>query len=290
MLFSIITVTFNNLHGLKQTYSSLHMQSCDDYEWIVIDGGSDDGSAGFLHEISPSPRWGEGRGEGEEKPERHSNIDLRASHPPHPTLSPQGRGLFWLSEKDEGIYDAMNKGIERANGDYLLFLNAGDTLAAPDALAKVKDAAGPDFIYGDALEGENRKPARSHRTIARGLFTHHQAMFYRRETLGDLRYDLTYKIAADYDFTARFLQKTDKALYLPFPVCIFEPGGISQQRVRQGREEQYQIREKMKLCHPVQNCAITLLQQAASGFRSLCPALYWRLKSSSNRKTGSPQN
>ncbi len=86
MLFSVITVTRNNLVGLRRTHESLRIQSCGDYEWIVVDGASDDGTADYLKKT----------------------------------------GANWVSEPDRGIYDAMNKGIARAQGRWLIFMNAGD--------------------------------------------------------------------------------------------------------------------------------------------------------------------
>ena len=91
MLVSIITVNFNNLEGLKRTYESVVSQTFTDYEWIVIDGGSTDGSREFI--------------------EQH-----------------QDRFAYWCSEKDNGIYHAMNKGIRQAKGEYLNFMNTGDIL------------------------------------------------------------------------------------------------------------------------------------------------------------------
>jgi putative colanic acid biosynthesis glycosyltransferase len=202
----------------------------------------------------------------------------------------------------------MNKGIARANGQYLLFLNAGDTLVSPDTLQKTKTAAvnSHAFIYGDALEGNAYKPARAP-NIVRGMFTHHQAMLYKRKDIERLRYDTLYKIAADYDFTARFLLSlnchprdfaqqnlnsgdpqsephsgSQKILYCPFPFCNFQPGGISQQQAALGRREQYQIRKNLKLTGPLQNLIITGFQVLAWKLRQIAPALYWRLKSSGN--------
>ena len=255
-LFSIITVTLNNLGGLKKTHDSLRIQNNADYEWIVIDGGSADGTADYLK-----------------------------------TTTAQ-----WISEADRGIYDAMNKGLERACGDYMLFLNAGDALAAPDILAKLKLAAEqtPDFIYGDSYEESGTstfyKKSRSHSAIMTGMFTHHQAMLYRRAALGDLRYDLNYKIAADYDFTARFLQKTDRILYYPFPFCIFESGGISQQRAGQGRREQFEIRRHLWPQKTLVNSLIYATQSAVWTLRRFMPNLYRALKSSGNSDSGCVRN
>lgn len=244
--FSVITVTLNNLDGLKRTAASLDEQNMRDFEWIVIDGGSTDGTRDFL----------------------------------------TATAALWSSEADKGLYDAMNKGLERATGQYALFLNAGDTLVFPETLSEIKAAAVsvmPDFLYGDALEaaaGETPeyKTARSHESRAWGMFTHHQAMFYRRDKIGKLRYDPAYKIAADYDFTLRFLHKNPSALYCRTPVCLFERGGISQQNARAGRAEQYEIRKKLGACSPALNRCVFGFQALSWSFRKFAPSLYWRLR------------
>lgn len=96
-LFSIITVTLNNLPGLRKTRDSVTAQQFQDFEWLVVDGGSSDGSVEFLQDCTAN----------------------------------------FTSAPDKGPFDAMNKGLERARGQYLLFLNAGDTLAAPDVLRQI---------------------------------------------------------------------------------------------------------------------------------------------------------
>ena len=249
--FSIITVTLNNLDGLKRTHNSIKNQTLNDFEWIIIDGASTDGSAEYIKTTDAN----------------------------------------WISEPDNGIYDAMNKGIERANGEYLLFLNAGDELAAPETLAKIQNAATntPAFIYGDALENDKYKPARK-ANITSGMFTHHQSMLYNRKALGNLRYDEQYKIAADYDFTARFLKENPNALYCPFPICNFEPGGLSQTNATLGRNEQYQIRKTLGLTNPLSNIIITGSQALLLTLRRTLPTLYWHLKSSGNSAPGNAQN
>lgn len=261
MLFSVITVTRNHLDGLKRTRESLRAQGCKDYEWVVIDGASSDGTVGYLHEAFPLT----------------------------PTLSPVGRGspsnartgegvVIWISEPDRGIYDAMNKGIERARGDYLIFMNAGDVFAAPDVLEKLAVYKDANFIYGDAREGSAYKHARTHNKIAYGMFTHHQSMIYSRALIGNLRYDTNYKIAADYKFTVEFLRRAQKISCMPLPVCIFEPGGISQQKVRLGRNEQYTVRRELKVCSNVKNIFIYAVQTVAMFARRVMPGLYWRFR------------
>lgn len=244
-LFTLATVTLNNAQGIEKTWNSIKKQDFKSFEWLVQDGGSSDDSVNFL---SKTPAITE-------------------------------------SVKDNGIYDAMNKLIERSKGDYILFLNAGDALAAPQTLSMIeqnlKDT--PDFIYGDALEEDENgythpKTARNHKKIALGMFTHHQAMLYRKKLIDDLKYNEDYTIAADYDFTARFLQNTETVKYINEPICIFEHGGISQQQTKLGRMEQFQIRKNLKLCSPLQNHIITTLQAINMSFRNIAPNLYWILK------------
>ncbi len=275
-LFSLVTITKDNLGGLRATAQSLPPPNPDLYDWIVIDGASQDGTQAFLN----------------------------TTH------------AHWISEPDGGIYDAMNKGIGRTRGEYLLFLNAGDRLHSADTLTKIENAIGPsrpDFIYGDSLEAGRYKPARPHSKLAKGMFTHHQAMLYRREALGNLRYDTSYKIAADYDFTAHFLylrhpptcsedpfisprkRRNGSSAFaeddgmikkLTLPICIFEPGGVSQQNATIGRREQFEIRKKLGLCSPIQNHLITARQALATSLRHISPALFWRFQPSCNTPRG----
>lgn len=242
--FSLITVTHNNLKGLKRTHSSVDTQTCRDFEWIVVDGASDDGTRNYL----------------------------------------AGSSADWTSEPDSGIYDAMNKGMARANGRYLLFLNAGDRLASADILETLRESirsgpTSPGLVYGDSLEerpdgGLFLKKARSHRRARQGMFTHHQAMLYRRETFDGMRYDLRYAIAADYDLTLRALKTGAHVLYVPVAVCVFECGGVSQRRTRQGRAEQFAIRAALNICPASVNHAIRAKQILAQSARRLCPGLY----------------
>lgn len=165
-----------------------------------------------------------------------------------------------------------------------MFLNAGDELARPGVLEELSRLKG-DFIYGDALEDGFCKPARPAASIAYGMFTHHQAMVYRRALVGNLRYDLKYKIAADYKFTLLFLQKAKTAARSPLPICLFESGGVSQRQVRLGRREQFEIRKETGLCSLPVNVAVSGAQNAAMFVRRLTPGLYWRLRSSGSSES-----
>lgn len=259
-IFSIITVTRDNLDGLKATRASLAAQTCHDFEWIIIDGDSHDGTKDYLSQAT-------------------------LDHAPSSSLS----------EPDTGIYDAMNKGIRRANGVYLLFLNAGDSLATPQTLEKLASAAirRPDFIYGDALEYFGKKTgtpeykhARPAKKVTWGMFTHHQSMLYKNEIIRQnrLRYRQIYSIAGDYDFTLRFLMHAKRALYTPIPVCIFAAGGISQTNAFEGRRQQYIIRETLDLVPQPFNLLILMVQSVIWRVRKHAPFLYRLLKTKSQTK------
>ena len=267
--FSIISIHLNHPDGLARTAQSLKCQSFQDYEWILIDG---------------------------------------ASTPPVPSAL-QAEARVYISAPDQGIYDAMNKGLKQAKGDYVLFLNAGDALAGPDVLTQLAalicaQPRPPVFVYGDSLEETKNgppsyKPARAHHTINLGMFTHHQAMLYRRESLRGLHYDLRYRIAADYDFTLRFLctaaaQESGAVLYASFALCLFESGGVSQTKAKLGRREQFIIRRRQRSAHIMENIFIYAVQSLVWALRRASPSLYWRLKSktlsSGNTSSASGQN
>ncbi len=243
--FSVITVTHNNLDGLRRTAASLTAQDSSDYEWIVIDGASRDGTSAFM-----------------------------AHRPAH-----------FISEPDRGIYDAMNKGISRARGTYLIFMNAGDSFAAGNTLSRIHHELHermPDFIYGDALEtlpsgGLAYKKSRAAHKYREGMITHHQSMLYRRAVIENMRFDLRYAVAADFDFTLQFMEKSAQIARLDFPVCVFEPGGLSQRQCLRGRREQFRVRARHR-CPMWKNTGVFMLQSCLWALRATAPAVYWKLK------------
>lgn len=196
---SIITVCYNDRQGLERTLKSVSLQTCRDFEYIVIDGGSTDGSADLLQKYA-------------------SIID------------------FSVSEKDAGIYNAMNKGIIHANGEYCLFLNAGDTLYSDDTLEKafphLKDA---DFISGHTLcTYSNGKTsiweAVNHATTQRMMLysLSHQATFIRTEMLKARPYREDLKIVSDWEqMFYELIIKNRTYKKLDMFVCKFSQGGIS---------------------------------------------------------------
>jgi putative colanic acid biosynthesis glycosyltransferase len=251
-LFSIITVVRDDRAGLVRTHESLGSQTFRDFTWIVVDGDSRDGTRDYL--------------------------------------SAHRRDLYWWrSAPDRGLYDAMNIGLSAAHGDYVLFLNAGDRLAEPDTLARVAAELGagsrPDLLYGDALEpaiagGFVSKPARSHRFAWYGMFTHHQAMFYRHAAIAGLRYDLAYPIGADYAFTLDLLRHPCRAVRFRGAVAVCEPGGQSRLHPAKGRRDQNEIRKARLSLPAVVRWTISGAQWLAMSVRLRWPDRFerWRFR------------
>jgi glycosyltransferase involved in cell wall biosynthesis len=198
MQLSIITINYNNVVGLKRTLESVLSQSERAFEYLVIDGGSHDGSKQLL--------------------ETSDGID------------------FWLSENDRGIYDAMNKGIVAAHGEYLLFINSGDRLFEADTIKKITPYLdGTSIVYGN-LKIEEDTGLRDGfmpdvidlRQMMKDTLWH-PVSFLKRE-LFSLHgfYDIDYKICGDYEFFFNvIIDKRVKQRHFHEFVAVFDLEGIS---------------------------------------------------------------
>lgn len=252
---SVITVVLDDLQGLKATHQSLRNQTYDYIDWIVVDGHSTDGTREYLAHHQQEMYW-------------------------------------WRSQPDGGIYDAMNHGMAAAAGDYLLFLNAGDTLPDSGTLALIASAAEragrPDLVYGHSLERTPdgriaEKRTRGHGAAWACMFTHHQAVLYSRSILGGLAYDTRYRVGADYALTLEVLARIStcgtrdpeaRILRLDRPVCVYAPAGYSARRAAEGRRDQFQIRRRL-LRLPLPACAgLWLAQSLAWALRRCFPRLF----------------
>ena len=214
--FSIITVCLNEVSGIQMTCESIVKQTYLNYEWIVIDGASTDGTLEIIESY------------------RHSINML-------------------ISEPDKGIYDAMNKGIGKARGEYLIFINGGDAFATVNALALATQAPQTEIIYGDlrldTFDGEVLEY--SDNFLARDLINSmlpHQATFYSRELFVAYgRYNTSFRVAADYELNARLISRHSVSrTHISEPIAIFNRDGISNSASHKliRKKENHQIRRK----------------------------------------------
>ena len=201
-LISIITINFNDLNGLRRTLESVKEQTFNDYEHIIIDGGSTDGSADVIKEFL-----------NDEKYSKHVS--------------------YWCSEKDNGIYNAMNKGIEHAKGKYIYMLNSGDLVEqyALEYASKYLYENTNKILYGavDGFDGNTYKGTFSHSADELNqVMIPHQATFvpldiHKKYGL----YNEIFKIVADRELMVRFKKAGVEFIHIPVIVCKYNFDGIS---------------------------------------------------------------
>ena len=196
MEFSIITINYNNKSGLQRTIGSVLCQTWKNYEWIIIDGGSTDGSKELIEQY-------------------------------------QQHFAYWCSERDRGVYHAMNKGISKATGEYLNFMNSGDAFNDENVLQKINDLhSDADIIWGQAVGMTNQK---IQNVYCGNLFIQlykstlcHQGTFIRRALLLQYPYDEALRIVSDWKFwlqTIVFGQARVERTEIV--IARYEGGGIS---------------------------------------------------------------
>jgi putative colanic acid biosynthesis glycosyltransferase len=162
-----------------------------------------------------------------------------------------GHNLSYLSEEDSGVYNAMNKGLARCEGRYVIFMNSGDCFAGPNVLESVKQlilntGKAPNIVYGDALERTVDlklllKKAHPIGWLNYGLHTHHQAIFYLIDALRGIHFDESFRVSGDYDLTCKIYGKGGDFLALDLPICIFARGGVSEAKSHVGRIENWRV-------------------------------------------------
>lgn len=209
MTLSIITINFNNLEGLRKTITSVLSQTWHDYEWIIIDGGSTDGSKELIEDTAA----------------RLASSDFNPL-------------TYWCSEPDKGIFNALNKGANKASGHYVNFMNSGDAYTNESVLETVFKECNYhcDVIYGDWQDIANGKQLNkwssgSPLTLKQELIqcTCHQALFINTEELKKDPYDETYKMMADWKKNIAWLIHGKTFIHTPVTVCYYDLTGISSQ-------------------------------------------------------------
>lgn len=222
MKISVVTITYNDAAGLAKTIASVNSQTTRDrIEYIIVDGASTDETPGILS----------------------ANSD---------------KTDILISEPDRGIYDAMNKGLTVASGDYVIFMNSGDCFTDSNAIATIiesieQSGRQPAVVYGRYREtaGDTTGtpiPCRSPKKIWYGPVASHQSTLYHLPTLRSLglQYDLSYRIAADYKLTLSLLKSTGFDA-LPLDLCIsdFDTTGASNQNQNTGLKEANRARREV---------------------------------------------
>lgn len=212
-MFSIVTVSFNCAESIADTIESVMQQEYSDKEYIVIDGGSTDGTADIIRKY-------------------------------------QDRFSYWCSEPDGGIYQGMNKGTAHAQGEWIIFMNAGDKFADAHVLDKIalyiqeKDS---DIIYGDILvskDGELKLKTASEPCNKQRMYFCHQAAFVRTDILKQMPFDTRFRMSADFYFFKKCYLSNCRFRHVPVTVAIYDSHGVSHtQRVKGLRDNIRVIKE-----------------------------------------------
>lgn len=205
MILSIITINFNNLEGLRKTIVSVLSQTWHDFEWIIIDGGSTDGSKELIEDTANK---------------------LTASD--YNPLS------FWCSESDSGIYNALNKGLSHCRGTYINCMNSGDEFYDNQTLEKLFSTShNSDIIFGNSFHYSKENAFISHYPESVDLYflyhsnICHQAMFVKTELLKASPFDEQYRICADYAKWLELMIQGCSFKYVPNMICRFDMTGMS---------------------------------------------------------------
>lgn len=219
MKVTVVTAVLNDAGHIEQTILSVISQTDIEIEYIIVDGGSKDGTLELIGKYK-------------------DKISLL------------------ISEPDRGVYDAMNKGIKYSTGDFVYFLNSGDVLLNPSILSKIKLEEIKErnaIIYGNVVVAygniealEKPRPFFNSKMKFKGIGICHQSMFFPGELIRNEKYDLSYKIAADYDLVYRLWRKGTEFLYRDITIAKYDWGkGIS--------SNPYKLldvyRENARVCH-----------------------------------------
>ena len=204
MIVTIITVCRNHAQELERTIRSVESQTWQEKEYLVIDGASTDDTLDVIkaHEVSITR---------------------------------------WVSEPDQGIYDAMNKGVRMAQGEWVIFMNAGDTFASDDTLQRVFGSPqNADVIYGDVIKGELVKKAEAPRNAHR-MFYCHQSAFVRTRCLREFPFDIRHRMSADFKQVKQLYLSGKTFRQLDFPVANFDTQGVSNRNRSAGLYDNIQV-------------------------------------------------
>ena len=229
---SIITITYNAETVLENTLQSILNQTDKNFEYIIVDGHSKDKTVEIIKKFEKLVSENQYDGFNKEQ-------------------------FRWVSEPDTGLYDAMNKGIDLAKGNFLWFMNAGDQINDTTTLSKIQLAIqknqDTDVIYGQSLMidennnplGERHKIAPenlSKKSLLHGLVVCHQSIIVKKSIAP--YYDLQYRVSADYDWTIKVLSKSKKNVYIEDYLSRFMVMGFSSIKRKKSLKERFVIMKK----------------------------------------------
>ena len=212
MRFSVVTINYNNCAGLRSTMESVVSQTCTDYEYIVIDGGSADGSQEVIREY-------------------------------------EDKLGYWVSEKDRGIYHAMNKGVARAHGDYCIFMNSGDCFYDSTVLERIaRCGLNEDIIVGKVIMADSEKPISPPPSRDISLYHFysgaipHQGAFTRTRLLKSNPYDETLHICSDWKFFLQaIIMDNCSVKFVDELTARYDMGGVSSTNPEKMRAEKEEV-------------------------------------------------
>jgi glycosyltransferase involved in cell wall biosynthesis len=214
-VFSIITVTYNAESTLERTIKSVINQGYPHIEYIIVDGASTDGTLALA--------------------EKYAKQISKT-----------------MSEKDRGIYDAMNKGLALATGDYVWFMNAGDTIFSPDTVGKIAEMLDtlPDIIYGETVVADDagnslymrrlKAPKNlAWRSFRKGMLVCHQSFIVRRDIAPE--YDLKYRFSADFDWCIRCMKSASNIYNTHLVLATYLNEGTTTRNMKTSLKERFNI-------------------------------------------------
>ena len=215
--YTIITINFNNSAELRQTIESVVGQTLKDIEYIVIDGGSTDGSVEVIKDYA-------------------DHID------------------YWISEPDNGVYNAMNKGLAKAHGEYVNFMNSGDTFHSPDVLEEVDRQIGDaDILFGNVCNratgvrygGIKAGSEVTFLTLKKEILCH-QATFYRRDIFNRHPYDESLRLIADWKVNVQAIVTDNcKVKVVDTMIARYDLTGISSTQCQLHAEERQRVMSEL---------------------------------------------
>ena len=226
MKVSIITITYNSAATLAATLASVARQDYAEIEHILVDGNSTDGSQQILS-----------------------------------AYAAQRSRVHYISEQDNGIYDAINKGIRRATGDIIGILNSDDVLASPEVISHIvhafQSAQSPDVVYGDLVYCNGEKVIRrwksnafNPKSLKYGWMPPHPTLYCLRKVYEEQGlYDDRFRISADYDFMLRVFKQNYRVTYLPEVLVRMSIGGASNRNLHALLRKSYEDMQAMRKNH-----------------------------------------